>query len=79
MKIECAMQNEQINDLATNHSPFPLPEQEQMWGLNVKEMESSSKIDLRDMSWWKSIKDACRHGVLENAGLSKEGCISLVE
>jgi hypothetical protein len=28
-----------------------------MQPLDVKEMESSSKIDLRDVSWWKSIKD----------------------
>jgi hypothetical protein len=46
--------------------------------LNVKEMESSSKINLRDVSWWMSIKDACRLGVLIIAKLSKEGCISLV-
>jgi hypothetical protein len=28
-----------------------------MWALDVKEMESSSKINIRDVSWWKSIKD----------------------
>jgi hypothetical protein len=28
--------------------------------LDAKEMESSSKIDLRDVSWWMSIKEACR-------------------
>jgi hypothetical protein len=49
-----------------------------MWVLNAKEMKSSSKIDLRDVSWWKSTKDACRLEVLENAKLSKEGCISLI-
>jgi hypothetical protein len=31
-----------------------------MRALDVEEMESSSKIDLRDVSWWKSIKNACR-------------------
>jgi hypothetical protein len=34
-----------------------------MRALDVEEMESSSKIDLRDVSWWMSIKDACRLGV----------------
>jgi hypothetical protein len=41
------------------------------------EMESSSKIDLRDVSWWKSIKNACRLGASIIVKLSKEGCISL--
>jgi len=49
-----------------------------MWVLNVEEMESSSKIDLRDVSWWKSIKNACELGVLTTTRLSKERCISLV-
>jgi hypothetical protein len=44
------MKNEWINGLATNHNLTPLPEQEQMWALNAKEMESSSKINLRDVS-----------------------------
>jgi hypothetical protein len=48
-----------------------------MWALDVKEIESSSKIDLRDVSWWKSIKDACRLGASIIAKLLKEGCISL--
>jgi hypothetical protein len=26
--------------------------------LDAKEMESSSKIDLKDVSWWMSIKNA---------------------
>ncbi len=77
MKIECAMWNEQINDLAINHSLAPLPEQEWMWALNVEEMESSSKIDLRDVLWWMSIKYTYGHGVLIVVRLSKEGCISL--
>jgi len=36
-----------------------LPEQKQMQALDVKEMESSSKTTLKDVSWWMSIKDAC--------------------
>jgi len=31
-----------------------------MQALDAKEMESSFKIDLRDVSWWMSIKDACK-------------------
>ncbi len=27
--------------------------------LGVEEMESSSKIDLKDVSWWMSINNAC--------------------
>jgi hypothetical protein len=50
MKVECAMQNKQINGLATNHSPTPLPEQEWMWVVDGKEMMSSFKIDLKDVS-----------------------------
>jgi hypothetical protein len=49
MKVECVMQNEQIDGLAINHSLAPLPEQEQMWVLHAKEMESSSKINLKDV------------------------------
>jgi len=48
-----------------------------MWALDAKEMESSSNMYLRDVSWWKSIKDACRPKVLITARMSKEGCISL--
>jgi len=48
-----------------------------MWALDVEEMESSSKIDLKDVSWWMSIKDACRLGALVTTKLLKEGCISL--
>jgi hypothetical protein len=46
--------------------------------LDVEEMESSSKIDLKDVLWWKSIKDACRFGVPVITRNSKERCISLV-
>jgi hypothetical protein len=31
-----------------------------MWALDVNEMESSFKIDLRDVLWWMSIKDVCK-------------------
>ncbi len=72
------MQNEQLDGLTTNHSPAPLPEQEQMQALDDEGMESSSKIDLRDVSWWIFIKNACRPGVLIIVKLSKEGCISLI-
>jgi hypothetical protein len=46
--------------------------------LNVKEIKLSSKIDLKDVSWWMSIKGAYEPGALVIAKLSKEGCISLV-
>jgi hypothetical protein len=77
VKVECAMWNEQIDSPAINHSLAPLPKQKQMWALDAEEMESTSKIDPRDLSWWKSIKDVCRPGVLVTTRLSKEGCISL--
>jgi len=41
-------------------------------------MKSFSKIDLKDVSWWKSIKNACKPKALETSKLSKERCISLV-
>ncbi len=44
------MQNEQINGLITNHNLTPLLEQKQLQTLEVKEMKSSSKIDLKDVS-----------------------------
>jgi hypothetical protein len=49
-----------------------------MQALNFEEMESSSKIDLRDVLWWKSIKDACRPRAPITVKLSKEMCISIV-
>jgi hypothetical protein len=49
-----------------------------MWAFDAEEMESYSKIDLRGVSWWKSIKDAYILGVSVTAKLSKERCISLV-
>jgi hypothetical protein len=78
MKLKCVMQNEQIDSLITNHSLAPLPKQEQMQVLDDEAMESSSKIDLRDVSWWMFIKDACRPRVLVITTLSKEVCISLI-
>jgi hypothetical protein len=52
------MQNKQINGVTTNRSFSPLLEQEWMQALDAKEIESSSKIELKDVSWWTSIKDA---------------------
>jgi hypothetical protein len=43
-----------------------------MWALDVEEMESSSKIDLRDVLWWKSIKDVYKPRALVTVRLSKE-------
>ncbi len=60
----------------TNHSPTHLPEQEWMRVLEVEEMELFSKIDLRDVSWWMSIKDTYRLRVPVIATLSKKGNIS---
>jgi hypothetical protein len=48
-----------------------------MWVLDVEEMESSSKIDLKDVLWWMSIKDVYRLRLPVIAKLSKERCISL--
>jgi hypothetical protein len=44
---------------------------------DVEEMKSFSKINLKDVSWWMFIKDACRPGVPIITRLSKERCISL--
>jgi hypothetical protein len=41
-------------------------------------MESSFKIDLRDVSWWMSIKEACRPKALITTRFLKEESISLV-
>jgi hypothetical protein len=48
-----------------------------MWALDVEEMESSSKIDLKDVPWWMSIKEAYRPQKPIIAKLSKERCIFL--
>jgi hypothetical protein len=55
VKVECAMQNKRIDGLTINYNFAPLPEQKKMRILDIKEMESSSKIDLKDLSWWMSI------------------------
>jgi hypothetical protein len=39
-------------------------------------MESSSKIDLKDVSLWESIKDACRLGALVITRLPNKGDIT---
>jgi hypothetical protein len=44
-----------------------------MQDLDIEEMESSSKIDLRDVSWLMSIKDAYKHGAPITSRLSKKG------
>jgi len=77
VKVKCVMLNKQIDGLTTNHSHNPLPKQKKMWALDVEEMESSSKIDLRDMLWWMSIKGACTLGVVVTTKVSKERCIFL--
>jgi hypothetical protein len=46
--------------------------------LDVEEMESYSKIALKDVLWWMSVKDACSLGALIISKFSKEGCISLL-
>jgi hypothetical protein len=49
-----------------------------MQALDVEEMESFYKIDLKNVSWWMSIKDVCRLGTSLITKISKERCISLV-
>jgi hypothetical protein len=44
---------------------------------DVEEMESSYKIDLKDVSWWMYIKETYRLKALVMTRLSKERCISL--
>jgi hypothetical protein len=78
IEVEVKCVNKRIDGLTTNHIPTPLPEQEQMQALDAKDMESSSKISLKDVLWWMSIKDAYNHGALVITKLSKEGCIFLV-
>jgi hypothetical protein len=46
--------------------------------LDAKEMESSFKINLKDASWWMSIKKACKPGAPVTTKLSKKRCIFLV-
>jgi hypothetical protein len=49
-----------------------------MWVLDAEEMESSSKIDLKDVSWWMSIKDACKPRMPIIVKLFLKNCILLV-
>jgi hypothetical protein len=72
------MRNEQIDGLTINHSLAPLPEQERMRTLDVEEMKSSFKVDLRDVSRLMYIKETCRPRMLVTSKLSKERRISLV-
>jgi hypothetical protein len=65
------MWNKQIDGLTTNHN-FAPSEQKWMQALDVEKMESSSKINFKDVSWWISIKDACRLGAPIITKLSKE-------
>jgi hypothetical protein len=71
------MRNNHIDGLTTNRSPTPLPEQERLWALDADKTESSSKINLRDVSWWMCIKDAYTLGVSITTKFSKKRCISL--
>jgi len=48
-----------------------------MRALDAKEMESSPKIEFKNMSWWMFIKDAYKLGVLIIAKLSKNKCVFL--
>jgi hypothetical protein len=54
-----------------------LPKQEQIQVLNVEEMESFSKIYLKDVLWWMSIKNTWKLWASIIAKLSKKRCISL--
>jgi hypothetical protein len=49
-----------------------------MRALNAEEMESFSKIYLRDVSRWMSIKDACIPNASIITKLLKKQCISLI-
>jgi hypothetical protein len=44
-----------------------------MWALDVEEMESSFKIDLRNVLWWMSIKYAYKFGASIITTLKREG------
>jgi hypothetical protein len=46
--------------------------------MDVEEMESSSKIDLKDVLWWMFIRNACRPRVLVTTRFSKKKSISLI-
>jgi hypothetical protein len=57
------MRNKHIDGLIINHNLMPLLDQKRMQTLKAKEMKSSSKINLKDVLWWMSIKDAYKLGV----------------
>jgi hypothetical protein len=46
--------------------------------LDVEEMESSFKINLKDTLWWMSIKKTYKPRALVTTKFSKEGSIFLV-
>jgi len=74
MKVECAMQNELINGLATNHSPgCPLTWTKTNVGSRCWRNGVIFQINVL---WWMSIKDAYRPRVSVIARFSKEGCMS---
>jgi hypothetical protein len=58
------MRNKQIDGLIINHNLMPLLDQKWMQTLEAKEMKSSSTIDLKDVFWWMSIKNAYKPGAL---------------
>jgi predicted nucleotide-binding protein (sugar kinase/HSP70/actin superfamily) len=66
------MQNEQIYDLAINHSLAPFLKHKQIQVLSVKKIKSSSKINLKNVSWWMFIKKAQRFKLPIIAKLSKK-------
>ncbi len=72
VKVKCVMQNKWIDGLTMNYNPTLLPKKKANVGCEVKEMESSFKINLKDVSWWMSIKDVCKLKALVIAKLSKE-------
>jgi hypothetical protein len=45
--------------------------------MDVEEMKLSSKVDLRDMSWWMYIKNPCRPKVPITTKPFLKGCIFL--
>jgi hypothetical protein len=67
------MRNKQIDGLTTNHSHAPLLEQEQLQVLDANEIKSSFKVDLKDVLWWMSIKNARGLEVLVIIDSQKEG------
>jgi len=77
VKIECAIWNERINGLTINHSLALLAKQKQTHALDVEEMESFKKVNLKDVSWWIPSKLRLDSWVSIIAKFSKERCIFL--